>query len=239
MNETLLFWIILSGFLLLDNFVILSGGKDFLSVTRKGKASVEFRQRGAYFGKDVIFLNPINLFDRVIICPELTLFEDRILYKKEIRWLESITKKLNGFVYLGYVYVLFLMANCYLSFRFGFQAVAMNLLVGHLIMWLCSIALATWIFKNGIVPKSVLITTFAEVLFVPAYLLNINKRLLRVKEFKFSALRKKIRNIKKTSECELELARYHLVNQVTSALEVENDQSKAELLKGFLKCLKN
>jgi hypothetical protein len=238
MNETLLFWIILSGFLLLDNFVVLSHGKDVLSISRKGKAIFVFRQRGTYFGKDVIFLNPINLFDRVIICPELTLYDDKVLYKRELRWLESTVKKLNGFVYLGYIYFLYLLVNCYLSFQFGFQAVAINLILGHVAIWLCSIALAIWVFRYEKIPLPVLFATFAEVLFVPAYLLNVNKKLLRIKELKFSSLRFKVRNIKRMSVDEADLARYHLLSQTTSALEVENDQGKTELLKGFLKCLK-
>lgn len=238
MKEVLFFWLILSAFLVFDNLVVIARGSDSLSISRHGKSYYKSRQRNTFAGRDILFLNPLNLFDRVIFVERVTLKEDPYLYKKELRSIEFLAKELNPFAYLGFVYFLYLGVNCYISFLFGFETVVLNLLVGHLSVWLCSVVLVLLLFRHQALPKGGVISVLFEAFFVPAYLVNLNKKILRLKHSQICALRLHIRKLKRAPMDDVELIRYELLNQTTAALNDEDDPSKTDLLQGFMKCLK-
>ena len=238
MKETLLFWVILAAFLVFDNLLAVAKGKDCLSISWRGKPYYKSRQRNNFAGRDVVFLNPINLFDRIVISERVTLEEDVRQYKKELRSIESLSTDLNPFAYLGYIYFTYLGFNCYLSFLFGFESVVLNLIVGHLLAWICSVLLVLLLFRSQDLPKGGVISALFEALFVPAYLINLNKKILRLRQSKLSALRLHIRSLKRASDLDVELVRYELLYQTNMALDDEVDDSKSDVLKGFIKCLK-
>lgn len=239
MKETLLFWMMLSAFLVFDNLFVVGRGKDCLSISRKGKPFYKSRQRNTFVGRDVLFLNPLNLFDRVIIVETVTIKEDPYQYKNELRSIESLAIDLNSFAYLGYLYFIYLAVNCYLSFLFGFEAVVLNLIFGHLSMWICSVVLILLVFRYQKLPKEGVVSTLLEALFVPAYLVNLNKKLLRLKHSEISALRLHLRSLKRASLSDADLIRHELMNQTNMALDDEADPSKNEILQRFVKCLKS
>jgi hypothetical protein len=238
MNETLLFWVILLGFLVFDNLVVVAKGKDFLSISRYGRPYYKYRQRNSFAGRDVVFLNPINLFDRVISTERVTLHEETHRYKRELRSIESLTRGLNSFAYLGYLYLLFLTSNCYLSFLFGFESVVVILLVGHALIWMLAVSFVLLLLKAQELPKGKVISLLVEALFVPAYLVNLNKKILQLKESRICAIRLHIRALKRVAVEDAELIRYELINQTNAALDEESDPSKIALLQGFAKCLR-
>lgn len=238
MKETLLFWVTLSAFLVFDNLLAVARSNDCLSISRQGKPYFKSRQRNSFAGRDVVFLNPFNLLDRVIITERVTPKEDVRQYKKELRSIESLAKDLNPFVYLGYVYFAYLGFNCYLSFLFGFEFVVLNLIVGHLSVWCFSVLLVLLLFRSQNLPKGGVTSVLFESLFVPAYLVNLNKKLLRLKHSEICALRLHIRGLKRASDDDVELVRYELLNQTTTALDSEIDVEKSDVLQGFAKCLK-
>ena len=92
MKEVLFFWLILSAFLVFDNLVVIARGSDSLSISRHGKSYYKSRQRNTFAGRDILFLNPLNLFDRVIFVERVTLKEDPYLYKKELRSIDFLAK---------------------------------------------------------------------------------------------------------------------------------------------------
>jgi hypothetical protein len=238
MKETLLFWITLLAFLVFDNLIVVAKGKDYLSVSRRGRPIYKSRQRNSFAGRDVVFLNPINLFDRVITVEKVTLSEDAHRYKQELRSIEYLAKDLNSFAYLGYLYFLYIVTNCYLSFVFGFEAVVVNLLVGHSLIWICAVGFAFLHMRSQELPKAKVVSIFVEALFVPAYLVNLNKKFLRLRESDICALRLHIRALKRVADCDADLIRYELLNQTNAALYEESDPSKSALLQGFAKCLR-
>jgi len=238
MKETLLFWVTLLAFLVFDNLIVVAKGKDCLSISRRGRPYYRSRQRNSFAGRDVVFLNPVNLFDRIISTERVTLGEDAHRYKRELRSIESLARDLNSFAYLGYLYLLYLVANCYLSFVFGFEAVVINLLVGHALIWICAVVFVLLLFRGQELPKGKVISVLVEALFVPAYLVNLNKKILRLRESSICALRLHIRALKRVAEDDVELIRYELLNQTNAALDEESDPSKSALLQGFAKCLK-
>lgn len=239
MKETLLFWVTLSTFLVFDNLLAVARGKDCLSINRRGKPYYKSRQRNTFAGREVIFLNPVNLFDRVIIAQQVTPKEGVPQYRKELRSIESLAKDLNHFAYLGYFYFAYLGFNCYLSFLFGFEAVVLNLLVGHLSVWVCSAIFILLLFRSQDLPRGGVISALVEALFVPAYLINLNKKILRLRQSEISALRLHIRSLKRAPDLDVELLRYELLNQINMALNDEVDDSNSDVLKGFIKCLKD
>lgn len=238
MKETLLFWVTLLAFLVFDNLIALSKGKDFLSISRQGRPYYKSRQRNSFVGRDVVFLNPINLFDRVISTERVTLSEEPQRYKLELRSIESLAIDLNCFAYLGYLYLIYLLANCYLSFLFGFEAIVIHLLVGHAVFWLSALVFVFMFLRVQDLPKGKVISVLIEAFFVPAYLVNLNKKLLRLRESDICSLRLHVRAVKRLADEDAELIRYELSNQTNDALEEESDPTKRALLKGFLKCLK-
>jgi hypothetical protein len=239
MKETLLFWLTLSAFLVFDNLLAVARSNDCLSINRLGKPYYKSRQRNTFAGRDVVFLNPFNLFDRVIITARVTPKEDARQYKKELRAIESLARDINPFVYLGYIYFAYLGFNCYLSFLFGFEFIVMNLIVGHLSVWCCSVLLVLLLFRSQDLPKVEVASVLFESLFVPAYLVNLNKKILRSRHSKICALRLYIRGLKRAPDDVVELVRYELLNQTTTALDAEIDTEKSDVLQGFSKCLKD
>jgi hypothetical protein len=87
-------------------------------------------------------------------------------------------------------------------------------------------------------PKGKVISLLVEALFVPAYLVNLNKKILQLKESRICAIRLHIRALKRVAVEDAELIRYELINQTNAALDEESDPSKIALLQGFAKCLR-
>lgn len=238
MKETLLFWVTLLAFLVFDNLIVIAKGKDCLTISRRGRPYYKSRQRNSFAGRDVVFLNPINLFDRVISVERVTLSEDTRRYKRELRLLESLARDLNSFAYLGYLYFLYIIINCYLSIVFSFEAIVVNLLVGHILIWICAVVFVFLFLRAQELPKGKVVSILVEALFVPAYLVNLNKKFLRLRESDICALRLHIRALKRVADDDADLIRYELLNQTNAALDEESDPSMTALLQGFAKCLK-
>jgi hypothetical protein len=238
MNETLLFWVTLLAFLIFDNLIVVAKGKDYLNICRRGKPYYKSRQRNVFAGREVVLLNPLNLFDRVISVERVTKSEEVHHYKSELRSIESLARGLNPFAYLGYLYFFYILANCYFSFVFGFEAIVINLLIGHILIWVCALVFVLFLIRSQEMPKGKVISVLFEALFVPAYLVNLNKKFLRIRHSEICALRLHVRALKRAAKNDDDLIRYDLVNQINAALDDETDPSKSAVLKGFLKCLK-
>ena len=106
-------------------------------------------------------------------------------------------------------------------------------------MWICSVVLILLVFRYQKLPKEGVVSTLLEALFVPAYLVNLNKKLLRLKHSEISALRLHLRSLKRASLSDADLIRHELMNQTNMALDDEADPSKNEILQRFVKCLKS
>jgi hypothetical protein len=239
MNETILFWVVFFAFLIADNVVAIPQGKDFLTINRLGQPHYKSRQRNQFAAKELILLNPFNLFDRGVMAEKLTAQEYRASYKNELRSISLTAKKLNVLIYLGYAYLSYLFLNCYLSLVYGFEAVVAHLVVGHLSVWVIASLLIWRYSKLQFMPNVNTLPTLIECLFVPAYLVNLNKNLLRLKHTPLCSLRLYARQLSRSPENEKELIQYQLDQQIQIALETETHPSRQAALKEFLKCLKN
>jgi hypothetical protein len=237
MNETLLFWIVLFGFLFLDNFVIVQHGKDSVSINKIGRLIYKSRTRTFLMGRDVLILNPFNLFDRVVCTNKFKLIENRNQYKSEITSLRTYIRSLTTFVVVGWAYMFCLVTCCYFSFSINFEFVVIPLIVCHLTAWLItSSALYFWN-KNKTLTTAKLITQIVENLFVPAYIVNLNRKLMAHISMDISSIHFYVRNLKREDPYEVEKIKYELVNLIESQIEVEDEPEKLFVLEEFKQCL--
>ena len=136
------------------------------------------------------------------------------------------------------MYFIYLAVNCYLSFLFGFEAVVLNLIFGHLAVWICSVVFVLLLFRYQKLPKGGVVSALFEALFVPAYLVDLNKKILRLRYSEISALRLHLRSLKRASFSDTDLIRHELLNQTNAALDDEADPAKNQVIREFMKCLK-
>ena len=237
MNETLLFWMVLFGFLVFDNFIFIQHGKDFVSINKNGRLIYKSRTRTLLMGRDVLVLNPFNLFDRVICTNKLNLIETRDFYKREVTSLRNFIRSLTIFVYVGWAYFGFLIVCCYLSFSVNFEFVVVPLLICHLATWIItSIALYFWN-KNKTITTIKLATQILENLLVPAYIVNLNRKLIQHLSLEISSIHFYYRNLKREDLGDVDQIRYELLQLIESQIEVEEEPVKLKLLEEYKRCL--
>jgi hypothetical protein len=237
-NETLLFWGVLFAFLLFDNLISIGRDVDCLNVSRKGKLSYKLRNRQIFGGKEIILLNPLNLFDRIIFSSKVTASENVAEYKRELRGIERTAKKINFFVYLGYFYLLILIVNCYASLALSFEAIAIELIVCHVVTWVVAVMSVFFLVRDDSLPVRMITIILIEALFVPAYLVNLNKKILVLRKSSICPVRLCVRRFKTVPEYERELVRYELSRFIQGSMDEEVSPEKIEALKKIEKCLK-
>ena len=237
MNETLLFWLVLFGFLIFDNFIVIKQGKDAISISKSGRLFYKNRTRTGFLGKEVVVLNPFNLLDRVVGAQALTLTEHKQDYKQQLKTFRQYVKSLKIFVVIGWTYLLCLVVGCYFSFAVNFNFVVVPMLVCHFIAWTSSsVAIVLWN-KNKTITKIAATTQIIENLLVPAYIVNLNKKLISHTSLELSSMRFYMRNLKRTKEDELDKVKYEILNLVNSELDSEVDAEKIQILEDYKKCL--
>jgi hypothetical protein len=237
MNETLLFWMVLFGFLVFDNFILVQHGKDFVTINKNGRLIYKSRTRTLLMGKDVLVLNPFNLFDRVVCTNKLNLIETRDFYKREVTSIRNFISSLTIFVYVGWMYIGCLIVCCYLSFSVNFEFVVIPLLICHFTAWMItSIALYFWN-KNKTISTTKLATQILENLFVPAYIVNLNRKLIQHLSLDISSIRFYVRNLKREDSHAVDKIRYELSQLIDSQIEVEEEPVKLKILEEFKRCL--
>ena len=237
MNETLLFWIVLFGFLVFDNFILVQHGKDFVSINKNGRLIYKSRTRTLLMGRDVLVLNPFNLFDRVVCTSKLKLVEKSDLYKAEVTSLRNFIRSLKIFVHVGWMYIGCLIVCCYLSFSVNFEFVVVPLLICHFTAWMItSIALCLWN-KNKTITTIKLATQILENLLVPAYIVNLNRKLIHHLSLDISSIHFYVRNLKREDSHYVDKIRYELSQLIDSQIEVEEEPVKLKLLEEFKRCL--
>jgi hypothetical protein len=237
MNETLLFWIVLFGFLVFDNFILVHHGKDFVSINKNGRLIYKSRTRTLLMGRDVLVLNPFNLMDRVVCTNKFNLIEKKDSYKSEVTSLRSFISSLTIFVYVGWAYVGCLIVCCYLSFSVNFELVVMPLLICHFTAWMVtSIALYFWN-KNKTITTIKLVSQILENLLVPAYIVNLNRKLIQHLSLDISSIHFYVRSLKREDPNDVDKMRHELSQLIDSQIEVEEEPAKLKLLEEYKRCL--
>ena len=176
-HEIALFWAIVAGFLVADNFLLIPRGGDFLRFGRLDAFKYEPRSRLEAMGRDLVFLNPLNLFDRAAITASCIGQINASQFRNARRMVRYALPSLNAFAWVGYVYLFAVVVLAAASFRISFELVLFAFLACHAVFWLLTTSmLLAWRHKLALSGYQTFVYA-AEALFVPAYNINMSKRL--------------------------------------------------------------
>lgn len=231
--EIALFWAVVAGFLIADNFLLIPKGGDFLRVGRSGAFKYESCARLEARGRDFIFLNPLNLFDRAAITSSCIGQINAPQFRRARRKVRSALPRLNVFAWVGYVYLVVVVILAATSFLVGFELVLYAFIACHAVFWfLTTSMLLAWRHNLTLSDYQVFVYA-AEALFVPAYNINMGKRLWYKHMFDLPALALGLRQLKSIKdEASRELYIYEMgkrLDDLVADLEIEGLGSKASV----------
>lgn len=178
-SDIALFWAVIAGFLVADNFLLIPRGGDFLRFDRSGAFKYDPLSRLQAMGRDLVFLNPLNLFDRAAITSSCIGKINASQFRKARHKVRSALPRLDVFAWVGYAYLLAVMVLAVASTRVGvgFELVLFVFIVCHAVFWLLTTSmLLAW--RHSLALSDYQTFVYAtEALFVPAYNINMSKRL--------------------------------------------------------------
>ena len=213
--DTALFWLVVAGFLVFDNLIFVPSGADLLRFGRDGRLRYDVAPRLTAAGKEIVFLAPLNLFDRGLVTTQCFGDVDACRWRDNCRWLISALPILNALSALGYAYMLIAASLVVATFYVGFTPVLVAFVAAHLAVWI--LATVVLVSRRHALQLSGYDTlaACAEVLFVPGYLMNVGKRLVYKRRVEISSLGLGIRALKRTrDEDERELGTTRLLERL-------------------------
>lgn len=174
--EITLFWLVIAGFLLADNLVLVPVGGDHLRFGFRGRLryrpGTEFQLRG----RDLIALNPLNPFDRIALTKAMG---GRTSHRPMRFALQSVRRALpglNALSLIGSAYLLSLMVLALLSWQIPFGIVLVALATLHLAAWICLLVVTLRYQRGMMLSRYRILVLLVEAFFVPAYAVNLGKR---------------------------------------------------------------
>jgi hypothetical protein len=228
-SETAIFWLVVAAFLFFDNLIIVPNGCDLLRLGRDGVLRYEASSRLTAGGREVVLLNPLNLFDRALVTTTCFGNVDRLKWRDVRAPITAALPILNIFCAIGYLYLVLVVFLPIVSFWSGFTLALIGFVTLHLVTWL--VAAAVFIFGRHQLQlrASEALGSAAEALFVPGYLINLGKRLLYKKRVDVSSLGIGLRDLKRFKDCDdreelaLKLLRRLEELEITFGHEVDED----------------
>lgn len=178
-NDIALFWAVVAGFLVADNFLLIPRGGDFVRFSRSGAFKYDPLSRLQAMGRDLVFLNPLNLFDRAAFTSSCIGQINPSQFRKARHKIRSALPCLDVFAWVGYAYLSVVMALAVASTRVGvgFELVLFAFIACHAAFWLLTTAmLVAWRHSLALSDYQTFVYA-AEAFFVPAYNINMSKRL--------------------------------------------------------------
>lgn len=201
-GETALFWLVVAAFLFFDNLIIVPHGCDVLRLDRRGAIRYDASNRMSGAGREMVLLNPLDLFDRGLISSRCFGDVQPRHWRQSRAWLKSALPVLNALSILGYFYLLAVVFLAFASFRVGFTPALIGFVSLHATFW--TSALLILILYRGQLQfsGSAVVGAAAEAFFVPAYLMNLGKRLLYKRKAQISCLGLGLRELKRTTDAD-------------------------------------
>jgi len=196
-SETFLFWAVIALLLCIDNLVLLPVGADYLRFNRNGRWRYEPGIRLQAQRRDLIFLNPLNPFDRLAQT-------DSAVGNLTPQMLWVARQRVRGT--LRHANLLSLFGSCYLlgiaglagsSIWFYFGDVLLTLLVVHLVTWVAAVAVLVSHHETLCPSRFRSFSLALEALLVPGYLINLGKRVWYLQTLNLPALTLGLRQLKR------------------------------------------
>ena len=238
-TEAMLFWVVLFGFLFFDNLVFVKPGQDALRLNAKGILSFDPVRRLDFSRQELIWLNPINLLDRRVITTSQISPTVLQTYRHDSRRLRRFVRATNLLVFLGYVYLFVLIILMLASNSSGFEAIVMPLIATHGVVWLVAMSTAVRMPLDLRLSTVRLAGLAVECLLVPAYLVNLNRILLRQQTVSIGAIPLGILQQRKCRDPEMvELLAHHLASRIAELKTKTDISEELRDLDVLEKCLK-
>lgn len=196
-NEIVLFWVVAAGFLIADNLVLLPSGSDYLRFGMSGRFSYDPSVRLEARGRELVMLNPINLFGRAAVTRRSLGRVQRQTFLVERRKLGRALPTMNLLSWCGYAYLASAVMLASLSFAASFGSVLAAFLLVHLVFWaVMSVVLVRRRSVLGLSGYQTFVLV-AEAVFVPAYAINLGKRVWAKQVIELPAMTLGIRDAKR------------------------------------------
>lgn len=229
-SEVALFWLLLAGFLVADNLVLVPAGGDYLKFGRAGRLHYLPGQRLQARGRDLVLLNPLNPFDRIALTQRVAGPATAPKWRAARQQLHAGLPGANALAWLGVAYLLALMALLLLSFQLHFGVVLAALGLWHLLAWGCGLSLLLRHRRALRLAGGQVFTLAAEALFVPAYTLNLGKRVWFKHRLDLPALSLGLWQLKRMPETSAKALYAHQLNERLDdwALDLDIDQLQAQ-----------
>lgn len=197
-NETALFWLVVAAFLFFDNLIIVPQGCELLRFGRRGLLRYDASSRLSATGREMVLLNPLNLFDRGLVTTKCFGDVEPRKWRQGLELVNAALPTLNGFSTMGYFYLVLVVFLAALSFRIGFTPALIGFVGLHFLVWVAAVAWLIVRRRQLLLSGLGVLGAAAEALFVPAYLMNLGKRLVYKKRVGISALGLGLRQLKRT-----------------------------------------
>lgn len=225
--EVAFFWLVIGAFLCFDNLIIIPRGCDLLRLGRRGLLRYDSSSRLTAAGREVVLLNPLNLFDRGLVTSRCFGDIEPRLWRQGRFMVVSVLPTLNILSRVGYVYLVFVVGLAYLSFKIGFTPALVAFIGLHLIVWCLCVGVMLAQRRNLQLTGYELLSYAAEALFVPAYLINLGKRLLNKRRVEISALGLGLRTLKQLADEDERSMLAARLNERLEVLEMAQGQEAA------------
>jgi hypothetical protein len=238
--EVSLFWAVAAGFLVFDNFLLIPAGGDYLSLGRVAQWRYSPSSRSEANGRELIFLNPFNLFQRVVLTTRSIGRlnpRDYRLFRQEVA---RALPRLNSLAWWGYCYLFAAVLLAVATFNFSFASLVWVLIGTHLFFWLTSAVLLLLSRSALGLELAQTVALIAESFFVPAYCINLSKRVWYRRAHDIPALTIGLRGFRRIHDEHLRELMTHEydVRLVRLSQEFPEDEATLLLIKEARACLK-
>lgn len=199
-HEIALFWLVVAGFLVADNLVLVPAGCDLLRFGRRGAIWYDAGARLSAARRELVLLNPLNLFDRALITTRCFGDIEPRQWRQGRSLVRSMLSPLNGLSLLGYAYLVLTVCLAVLSFHVPFAPVLLGFAALHALMWALNVVALICLRHRLQLSGYETFVLCAEAGFVPAYLMNMGKRVLHKKRVDIPSLGMGLRELKRTTD---------------------------------------
>lgn len=174
--EISLFWVAIAGLLFIDNLVLVPHGGDYLKVGRLGRFHYEVGTRFKARRRDLVLLNPLNPFDRLVVTQRSigTLSPEQLHAARKL--LRDTLHGVNLLSWLGSGYLAALVLLAVASLQAYFGVVLAALAVVHLLTWAACLYVLVSRQPRLLLSRYQTFSLAVEALLVPGYLVNLGKR---------------------------------------------------------------
>jgi hypothetical protein len=199
-TDVALFWALLVAFLVADNLALAPAGGDFLRFGFGGRLRYEPHVRLKVRGRDLVVLNPANPFDRLLFTRHAAGYVRGEQLRASSRVVRSPLRGSNRLAMVGSAYLASLVLLAAASTATGFGIVLAALAAVHVAAWSASVAIAAaWRERFGL-SRYQLFVLATEALFVPAYTVNLSKRIWRRRVLDVPAMAWGLRSIRRIAD---------------------------------------